>query len=242
METDTTRSDASDPGERTVDVETSVKVIFYSMYGHTHRMAREVAHGAREVPGTRVELLQVPELVPEDVLEDSGAKEAKAAFDDVPTAGPEDLAGADAVLFGTPTRFGNMAAQLRNFLDQTGGLWAGGELVGTVGGVFTAANTQHGGQESTLLTTQVTLQHHGMLVVGVPYTEERQTTLEEISGGTPYGASTVAGLEDSPTENERGIARFQGRHVARIARRLRLGRELEERAEADPAHPARSAA
>ena len=210
------------------DVETVVKVVFYSMYGHVHRMAREVADGAREVPGARVELLQVPELVPEETLEESGAKEAREAFADVPVAEPGDLVEADALLFGTPTRFGNMAAQMRNFLDQTGGLWFNDELVGKVGGVFTSASTQHGGQESTLLTAQVTLQHLGLIVVGVPYTEERQQTLDEISGGSPYGASTVAGLDESPTENERGIARYQGRHAARVARRLKLGRLLEE--------------
>lgn len=212
---------------RAQDAETVVKVIFYSMYGHVHEMAREVAEGARQVPGTRVEVLQVPELVPEETLEESGAKEARAAFGDVPVAEPDDLVEADALLFGAPTRFGNMAAQMRNFLDQTGGLWFNDELVGTVGGFFTSANTQHGGQESTLLTAQVTLQHLGMIVLGVPYSEERQQNLNEISGGSPYGASTVAGLEDSPTENERGIARFQGRHAARTARQLRLGRMIE---------------
>lgn len=212
---------------RAQDAETVVKVIFYSMYGHVHEMAREVAEGARQVPGTRVELLQVPELVPEETLEESGAKEARAAFGDVPVAEPDDLVEADALLFGAPTRFGNMAAQMRNFLDQTGGLWFNDELVGTVGGFFTSANTQHGGQESTLLTAQVTLQHLGMIVLGVPYSEERQQSLDEISGGSPYGASTVAGLEDSPTENERGIACFQGRHAARTARQLRLGRMIE---------------
>ncbi len=218
---------------RAQDVETIVKVIFYSMYGHVHQMAEEVAKGARQVPGARVELLQVPELVPEETLEESGAKEARAVFGDVPVAEPADLVEADALLFGAPTRFGNMSAQMRNFLDQTGGLWFNDELVGKVGGFFTSANTQHGGQESTLLTAQVTLQHLGMIVLGVPYTEERQQTLDEISGGSPYGASTVAGLDDSPTDNERGIARFQGRHAACTARRLRLGRLVDgEAAEA----------
>lgn len=216
---------------RSGDVETVVKVVFYSMYGHVHQMAEEVAEGARQVPGTRVELLQVPELVPEETLEESGAREARAAFGDVPVAEPDDLVEADALLFGAPTRFGNMAAQMRNFLDQTGGLWFNDELVGKVGGFFTSASTQHGGQESTLLTAQVTLQHLGMIVLGVPYSEERQQTLDEISGGSPYGASTVAGLEESPTENERGIARFQGRHAARTARQLRLGRLVDGEAD-----------
>jgi NAD(P)H dehydrogenase (quinone) len=224
-----TIEDASETGNERV--ETVVKVVFYSMYGHVHQLAEEVAEGARRIPGTRVELLQVPELVPEETLEESGAREARGAFSDVPVAEPDDLVDADALLFGAPTRFGNMAAQMRNFLDRTGGLWFNDELVGTVGGFFTAANTQHGGQESTLLTAQVTLQHLGMIVLGVPYTEERQQTLEEISGGTPYGASSVAGLEDSPTENERGIARFQGRHAARTARQLKLGRRVAGRDE-----------
>lgn len=199
-----------------------VKVVFYSMYGHIYRMAEAVAEGAREVAGTEVELLQVPELVPEEVLERSGAKQAQAAFAHIPVAKPDGLADADAVILGTPTRFGNMCAQMRNFLDQTGPLWARNALVGKVGSVFTSSNTQHGGQETTITSSHSTLLHLGMVVVGLPYSEVRQTTLDEITGGSPYGASTIAGPDGSrmPSENELAIARFQGRHVASIAAKL----------------------
>lgn len=199
-----------------------VKVVFYSMYGHIYRMAQAVAEGARETEGAEVELLQVPELMPEEVLERSGAKQARAAFAHIPVAKPEDLADADAVILGTPTRFGNMCAQMRNFLDQTGSLWAKNALEGKVGSVFTSSNTQHGGQETTIISTHFTLLHLGMVVVGVPYSEVRQTTLGEITGGSPYGASTIAGPDGSrvPSENELAMARFQGRHVAAIAAKL----------------------
>jgi NAD(P)H dehydrogenase (quinone) len=204
---------------------TKVQIVFYSMYGHIHRMAEAVAEGAREVPGVEVSLLQVPELVPPEVLEKSGATAAKAAFAHVPVARPEQLAEADAVIFGTGTRFGMMTSQMRNFLDQTGGLWTKGALIGKVGSVFTSSATQHGGQESTLLSFHTTLLHHGFVVVGVPYADARQMTLSEISGGTPYGASTITGGDGSrlPSENELAIARFQGRHVAGIAARLKAG-------------------
>ena len=199
-----------------------VKVIFYSMYGHVYRMAEAVAEGAREVQDAEVSLLQIPELMPDEILERSGAKQARAAFAHVPVAKPDDLADGDALIFGTPTRFGNMCAQMRNFLDQTGGLWAKNALVGKVGSVFTSTATQHGGQETTLTSFHTTLLHHGMVVVGVPYSEARQNTLDEISGGSPYGASTIAAADGSrmPSENELAIARFQGRHVATIAARL----------------------
>lgn len=206
---------------------TKVKVVYYSVYGHIAQMARAVAEGAAEVEGVSVELLRVPELVPDDVLERSGARAAQDAQADIPVASPQDLPDADAIIFGTPTRFGMMAAQMRNFLDQTGGLWAGGALVGKIGSVFTSTATQHGGQESTLLSFHTTLLHHGMLVAGLPYTESRQTTMDEISGGTPYGASTITGGDGSrmPSENELAMARFQGRHVATLARDLKRGRE-----------------
>lgn len=199
-----------------------VKVIFYSMYGHVYRMAEAVAEGAREVPGAEVSLLQVPELMPDEALERAGAKQARAAFAHISVAKPDDLADADALIFGTPTRFGNMCAQMRNFLDQTGGLWAKNALVGKVGSVFTSTATQHGGQETTLTSFHTTLLHHGMIIVGVPYSETRQNTLDEISGGSPYGASTIAAADGSrlPSENELAIARFQGRHVAAIAAKL----------------------
>jgi NAD(P)H dehydrogenase (quinone) len=192
------------------------------MYGHVFQMAEAVAAGAREVEDVEAQLLQVPELVPEEALERTGAKSARAAYAHIPTAKVDDLIDAHALIFGTPTRFGNMCAQMRNFFDQTGSLWAKGALIGKVGSVFTSSNTQHGGQESTILTTHVTLLHQGMVVVGTPYSERRQMTMEEISGGSPYGASTIAAADGSrkPSENELAIARFQGRHVAGIAARL----------------------
>jgi NAD(P)H:quinone oxidoreductase type IV len=202
-----------------------VKVIFYSMYGHVYQMAEAVAEGARGVEGAEVELLQVPELIPEAVLEKSGAKKAREAFAHIPVAKPADLADTDAIIYGTPTRFGNMCAQMRNFLDQTGGLWAQNALVGKVGSVFTSSATQHGGQETTIISFHITLLHHGMIIVGLPYSEARQTTMDEITGGSPYGASTICGGDGSrmPSENELAMARFQGRHVAAIARKLYQG-------------------
>lgn len=199
-----------------------VQVVFYSMYGHIWRMAEAVAEGARSVAGAEVALYQVPETLPPDVLEKMGATQARQAFAHVPVANPAQLADADAILFGTPTRFGNMCGQMRTFLDATGGLWAKDALVGKVGSVFASSNTQHGGQESTILTFLPTLLHHGFVVVGLPYTEKRQTTMDEITGGSPYGASTIAGANGSrqPSENELAMARFQGRHVAEIAGRL----------------------
>lgn len=199
-----------------------IKVVFYSMFGHIYKLAEAMAEGAREVEGAEVELLQVAELVPDDVLEKSGAKKAREVFAHIPTANPSDLEDADAIIFGTPTRFGNMCAQMRNFLDQTGGLWAQGALIGKVGSVFTSTGTQHGGQETTLTSFHITLLHHGMVIVGLPYSEARQMTLDEVTGGSPYGATTIAGTDGSrmPSENELAMARFQGRHVADIAARL----------------------
>lgn len=201
---------------------TKIQVVFYSMYGHVHRLAEAVAEGAREVNGAEVSLYQVPELVPDEVLEKSGAKTARASFAQVPIARPEQLADADAIIFGTPTRFGNMCAQMRNFLDQTGGLWMKGSLVGKVGSVFTSTATQHGGQETTITSFHTTLLHQGMVIVGVPYSEPRLMVMNEVTGGTPYGASTLAGPDGSrqPSENELAIARFQGKHVAAIAAKL----------------------
>ena len=192
------------------------------MYGHIYKMAKAAAEEAREVKGTEVEILQVPELAPDDILEKSGAKQARQAFAHIPIAKSDDLADADAITFGTPTRYGNMCAQMRNFLDQTGGLRAQNTLVGKVGSVFTSSATQHGGQETTITSLHSTLLQHGMVIVGLPYTETRQFTLEEISGGSPYGASTIAAGDGSrlPSENELAMARFQGRHVATIAKKL----------------------
>ncbi len=199
-----------------------IQVVFYSMYGHVCKMAEAVAEGARQVEGAEVLLLQVPELVPEAALERTGAKAAREAFAHIPVARPDQLPEADAIIFGSPTRFGNMCAQMRNFLDQTGGLWAKGALIGKVGSVFTSSATQHGGQETTITSFHTTLLHHGMIIVGVPYSEARQTTMAEITGGSPYGASTITGGDGSrqPSENELAIARFQGRHTAQIALKL----------------------
>ena len=196
--------------------------MFYSMYGHVYRLAEAVAAGAKEVANTEVSLYQVSELVPDDVLEKSGAKAARAAFARVPVAKPEQLADADAIIFGTPTRFGNMCAQMRNFLDQTGGLWMKGTLIGKVGSVFTSTASQHGGQETTITSFHSTLLHQGMVIVGVPYSEQRLLNMDEITGGSPYGASTITKGDGSrlPSENELAIARFQGRHVAEIAVKL----------------------
>jgi NAD(P)H:quinone oxidoreductase type IV len=201
---------------------TKIQVVFYSMYGHIYRMAEAVVAGAREVAGTEVALYQVAELIPDDVLEKSGAKAARAAFAHVPVAKPEQLAEADAIIFGTPTRFGNMCAQMRNFLDQTGALWMSGGLIGKVGSVFTSTASQHGGQETTITSFHTTLLHQGMVIVGVPYSEQRLVNMDEITGGTPYGASTITKGDGSrlPSENEVAIARFQGWHVAGIAKKL----------------------
>ena len=202
---------------------TKVHVIFYSTYGHVYRMAEAIAEGARQVAGAEVTLWQVPELMNEEALIKSGAKGARAAFAHIPVAKPEQLADADAILFGTPTRFGMMSAQMRNFLDQTGGLWAKGALIGKVGSVFASTGTQHGGQETTLTSFHTTLLHHGMIVVGLPYAAPELMNMAEITGGTPYGATTLAGTDGSrlPSANELAAARFQGKHVAGVAAKLK---------------------
>ncbi|RJX32058.1 MAG: NAD(P)H:quinone oxidoreductase [Oxalobacter sp.] len=201
---------------------TKIQIVFYSMYGHVYQMAESIAAGARDLAGADVALYQVPELMPDSALEKSGAKAARAAFAHIPVITPEKLAEADAIIFGTPTRFGNMCAQMRNFLDQTGGLWAKGALIGKVGSVFTSTGTQHGGQETTITSFHTTLLHHGMVIVGVPYSEQGLVKMDEITGGTPYGASTLAGADGSrqPSANELVIARFQGKRVAEIAAKL----------------------
>ncbi|WP_428307576.1 NAD(P)H:quinone oxidoreductase [Lacipirellula sp.] len=199
-----------------------IQVVFYSMYGHIHQMAEAVAAGAKEVAGAEVSLSQVAELVPDAALERTGAKKVRDGFANVPIATAAQLAEADAIIFGTPTRFGNMAAQMRNFLDQTGGLWAKGGLIGKVGSVFTSTGTQHGGQETTITSFHSTLLHHGMIIVGVPYSCAELSNMNEITGGSPYGAGTLAGADGSrqPSANELAIARFQGRHVAEITAKL----------------------
>jgi NAD(P)H dehydrogenase (quinone) len=197
---------------------TNVLVLYYSGYGHVETLAGAVAEGAREVEGTKVTVKRVPELVPEEVARKSGMKLDQAA----PIAEPKELADYDAVIFGTPTRFGNMAAQMRNVLDQPGGLWTSGALVGKVGSVFASTATQHGGQETTITSFHSTLLHQGMVIVGLPYSHKGLTEMSEISGGTPYGATTLAGSDGSrtPSDNELDMARFQGHHVAEIAARL----------------------
>jgi len=199
-----------------------VLVLFYSMYGHVYALAQAVADGAREVPGVDVVVKRVPETLPPEVIQAMGATEAQKAFAQVPVATVDDLADADAIVFGTPTRFGNMVGQMRQFLDATGGLWAQGKLVGKVGSVFASTATQHGGQESTILSFHTTLLHHGMVIVGLPYAFQGQTRMDEITGGSPYGASTITGGkgERMPSENELAGAKFQGRHVAQIAKKL----------------------
>jgi NAD(P)H dehydrogenase (quinone) len=199
-----------------------VLVVYYSMYGHIHRMAEAVAEGARMVRGADVSLFRVPETLSEEVLGKMGALEAQKGLTHVPVCTVDELATADAIIFGTPTRFGNMCGQMRQFLDATGGLWAKGALVGKVGSVFTSSATQHGGQESTILTFLTTLLHQGMVIVGLPYSFDGQMRIDEITGGSPYGASTIVGTqgERMPSENELNAARFQGRHVAEIAAKL----------------------
>ena len=194
-----------------------VLVLYYSSYGHIETMAQAVAEGARSA-GAEVAIKRVPELVPEAVAKASHFKVDQAA----PIATVEELADYDAIILGVPTRFGNMAAQMKNFLDQTGGLWFAGKLVGKVGSVFTSTATQHGGQESTILSTHTVLLHQGMVIVGLPYAWQGQMRLDEITGGSPYGASTIAGSDGSrqPSANELDGARYQGKHVAQIATKL----------------------
>jgi NAD(P)H dehydrogenase (quinone) len=197
---------------------TKVLVLYYSSYGHIERMAEAVAEGVRQA-GAEAAIKRVPELVPEDVARKSHFKLDQQAQ----IATVAELADYDAIIIGVPTRFGNMAAQMKNFLDQAGGLWAQGKLIGKVGSVFTSSNTQHGGQESTILTTHVVLLHLGMVIVGLPYSFAGQTDMTDITGCSPYGASTIGGADGSrqPSDNELAGARFQGRHVAEIAGKLR---------------------
>ncbi len=197
---------------------TKVLVLYFSSYGHTEIMAMEVARGARGVEGTEVTVKRVPDLVPEDVARKAGAKLDQTA----PFATVDELPTYDAIIFGTPTRFGNMCAQMRNFLDQTGKLWGDGSLIGKIGSVFTSTATQHGGQETTITSFHTTLLHQGMIIVGVPYSCKELGITSEVSGGSPYGAGTLAGGDGKrqPSENELAIARFQGDHVARIARKV----------------------
>jgi NAD(P)H dehydrogenase (quinone) len=199
----------------------NILVLYYSAYGHIERMAEAIAAGARSVTGSEVTIKRVPELMADGIARKAGMKLDQRA----PIAKVDELASYDAVIFGTPTRFGNMAAQMRNFLDQAGGLWVKGALVGKVASVFASTGTQHGGQETTITGFHNTLLHLGMIIVGLPYSFAGLTRMDQISGGTPYGATTLAGADGSrqPSENELDGARFQGRHVAEIAARLKRG-------------------
>ncbi|MBI5492289.1 MAG: NAD(P)H:quinone oxidoreductase [Deltaproteobacteria bacterium] len=203
-----------------------VNIIFHSMYGHIYRMAEAMAEGAGLVKGAEVSVFQVRETLPDDIIAKMGATEAKKKFAHVPIATLDNLSEADGVIFGTPTRYGNMSAQMKTFIDSTGGLWMKDVLVGKVASVFTSTATQHGGQESTILSFHIPLLHLGFVLVGMPYAEKGQMTMKEITGGSPYGASTIAGHDGSrtPSENELNMARFQGRHVADITRRLTGGK------------------
>jgi NAD(P)H dehydrogenase (quinone) len=199
-----------------------VLIVFYSAYGHIHAMANAIAEGVAQVKGANPQLRRVPETLPEAVVKQTGIFEAQKAFADVLEATVDELATADAIIFGAPTRFGNMCGQMRQFLDGTGALWQKGSLVGKVGSVFTSSATQHGGQESTILSFHTTLLHLGFIIVGLPYSFQGQMRMDEITGGSPYGASTIAGGDGKrvPSENELSAARFQARHVATIAEKL----------------------
>lgn len=199
---------------------TKILILYYSMYGHIETLAKAVAEGARSVEGVEVTIKRVPEIMPEEAARKAGVKLDQEA----PVAAVNELPDYDAIIFGTPTRFGNMCSQMRNFLDQTGGMWFKGKLIGKVGSVFTSTATQHGGQETTITSFHSTLLHHGMIIVGVPYSCQELMNMSEITGGSPYGAGTLAGGDGSrqPSENEITIARFQGKHVAQVAKKLSL--------------------
>lgn len=200
-----------------------ILVLYHSLYGHIHSLAEAVAEGVKEVPGAEVVLRRVPETMPEDILKKIGAMDMQEKMAHVPVCSHDDLKDVDGIIFGTPTRFGNMSGQMRQFLDTTGGIWAGGGWIGKPGSVFTSSGTPHGGQESTLLSFHITLLHHGMVIVGVPFSHKGLSVTSEVTGGTPYGASTIAGGQNErmPTENELDVARFQGKHVAEIAAKLK---------------------
>ncbi|MCX9085742.1 MAG: NAD(P)H:quinone oxidoreductase [Candidatus Methanoperedens sp.] len=200
---------------------TKILVVFYSMTGNVAKLAAAVAQGANRVPDTEVRIRQVPELIPKEKFNEVMAK-VKQELKDIPIATMEDLEWANGIAFGTPTRFGNMSAQMKNFIDQTGGLWQKGALVNKVAGIFTSTSTQHGGQESTILTSMVPLFHHGMILVGVPFSETRLFSIDPVSGGSPYGASSVSGpgADRAPIENEIEIAKTLGKRIANIAKKL----------------------
>jgi len=197
-------------------------ILFYSTYGHVYKLAEAVAEGAREIDGNEVTIKRVPETLPKELLDQIGATEAQKAFSHLEVVKPDELTEYDAIIFGTPTRYGNLCGQMQSFMDSTGGLWAKGALVGKAGGAFVSTATQHGGQEETIRNFHTELLHHGFVIVGLPYAWQGQMGHEEVTGGTPYGASTVAGGqgERQPSPNELEGARFQGRHTAEIAKKL----------------------
>ena len=197
-------------------------IIFYSTYGHVYRLAEAIAEGARQVQGTEVKVFRVAETLSQEVLQKMGAVEAQKAFAHIPIADPKQLNQADAIILGSPTRYGSAAAQMQTFLDATGQQWAAGALIGKVGSAFTSTASQHGGQETTLMSMTTFFFHHGMVIAGVPYSSQELSFMDELTGGTPYGASTIAGPTGSrmPSANELGVARAQGRHVAGIAVKL----------------------
>jgi NAD(P)H dehydrogenase (quinone) len=199
-----------------------ILIVMHSLYMHIYEMAKEIAIGAEKIEGTEVEIKRVPELLSNKILEKMGALDAQKVIQEVPEATLSDLEEADAIIFGTGTRFGNMTAQMRSFLDSTGGIWQKGGLIGKVGSVFTSSATQHGGQESTILNFHTTLLHHGMIIVGLPYSFQGQMIIDDVSGASPYGASTITGGDGSrmPSENERRAAQFQGKHVAEITKKM----------------------
>jgi NAD(P)H dehydrogenase (quinone) len=201
----------------------NIAVVFYSMYGHMHAMAEAALEGVREVAGMEGKLYRFPETLPEDVLEMMGAVEAQKKLSAIPELTLDTLKDADGFIFGIPTRFGNMTGQVRAFFDSTGGLWSAGDLIGKPASIMSSSATQHGGQESTILTALITLMHHGMVISGLPYSFQGQTRIDEITGGSPYGASTITGGngERFPSDNELAAARFQGRNTAEITKKLR---------------------
>lgn len=198
-----------------------IQVVFHSLYGHTYRLAQAIQAGAEDV-GAEVKLTRVQETLPAEVLEKMGAVEAVKQFEQVPVAEVKDLAEADGIIFGTPTRFGMMSAQMKSFMDATGQLWMEGKLINKVGSVFTSTATQHGGQESTILNFHTVLLHHGMVLVGLPYSEQKLMDISEMAGGSPYGSSTITGGDGSrmPSELELEIAKSQGRHVAEVTKKM----------------------
>jgi len=205
-----------------LEKKTNVLVVFYSMYGNTAKLAKAVAEGARQIQNVEVRMRQVQELVPKEIIEkDPRMKKIKEELKDIPFATLEDLAWADGIAFGSPTRYGNMTAQMKQFIDQTGGLWAEGKLINKVAGLFTSTGTLHGGQETTIFSMMIPMFHHGMIVVGVPYSEPRMSAME-LGGGSPYGASSISGpnADRPPTTNDLEIAKTLGRRIAEIAKKI----------------------